>query len=129
LRRRAELEAKVANLTEAIATGGLRGSSALAAAFQSAEAELAALAPVRPSNVARLWPTLEADYRRMVADLPKVLTHDADRARAILARILGEIRLVRTPDNGLVARIEMQPGQLLELVEGRNCGNGSGGRI
>jgi predicted transcriptional regulator len=128
--RRASAEAKVAALVEAIASGGLRGSPALAAALQKAEAELAACVPsAPPGNVVELLPGMERAFRKMVADLPRVLAKDAARSRELLARIFGEIRLARTQDGGLVARLEFSPAQLLELAEGGNCGNGSGGPI
>lgn len=130
-KRRAELGAKVAALVEAIASGGLRSSPALAAALSAAEAELATLAPApRPkAAVIDLMPGLEAAFRKMVRELPRVLAKDPDRTREILARLFGEIRLARTEKGGLVAKLEMQPRHLLELAGAVDCPNGSGGRI
>lgn len=132
--RRRELEAKVANLTDAIACGQLRGSPAIAAALAEAERELAALTvPARPkATVTELLPQALVAYRRMVRALPNTLSKEPDKARVVLQRLFGEIRVVRTPDGGYAARLETSPAALIALVDGsggRDDMVGSGGRI
>lgn len=134
VQRRRELEAKVANLTDAIASGGLRGSPAIAAALAAAEHELATLTvPERPSaKVVDLMPKAVAAYRKMIAALPTQLAQEPDKARAVLQRLFGAIRVERTPDGGYVARLETTPAALIALVSGtggRDDMSGSGGRI
>jgi site-specific DNA recombinase len=97
------LRAEVANLTDAIATGALRSSPALAARMQSAERELARLeaevsAPPRGS-VVEMIPRLAGEYRSMVADLANTLTGvSVPRARAEVRKLVGEIRVEETED-------------------------------
>lgn len=127
--RRRELEAKVANLTDAIASGALRSSPALAAALSGAEAELASLAPLPKAQIIDLVPKLEVKLRSMLREMAMALGKNPERSREILKRLFGEIRLLRTPDGGLVARLEMHPRHLLELRGAVDCASGSGGRI
>lgn len=133
--RKAKLEREVANLTDAIASGDLRNSPALAARLQAAETELAELAtPVRPTaRVVELFPRAEARYHRMMAELPRVMAREPDKARSMLKRLFHRVTLVPTDDGGLEARLELSPAQLLALdsASSRAVTNtrGSGGRI
>jgi DNA invertase Pin-like site-specific DNA recombinase len=119
-KRRKDLEGKVAALVEAIASGGLRSSPAIAGALAAAESELAVLTvPERPkAQVVELMPQAQAAYRKMVAALPGQLAKEPDKARAILSRLFQRIQLQRTPDGGLVARLETSPAALIALVSG-----------
>ena len=138
-KRRAELEARAAALVDAIASGGLRSSPAIAAKVAAdiveVERELAALAvPERPkADVIELMPAAAAAYRKMVAGLPAMLAKEPDKARVLLQRIFGQIRLTRTADGGLSARLETHPAALIALVSGgvstMDGLSGSGGRI
>lgn len=65
-----------------------------------------------------------AELEQMVAALPAMLGKDADRAREILRRVLGTVRLVRQKE-GLFAELSTSPERLLPLASA----NGSGGRI
>lgn len=65
-----------------------------------------------------------AELEEMVAALPAMLGKDADRAREILRRLLGTVRLVREK-GGLFAVLETAPGRLLPVASA----NGSGGQI
>jgi len=81
------VEREVANLTDAIASGTLRASAALAERLARAEAELAGLraAPPtpRPPNVERLLPQVVERYRGLVDRLESSLAEtDLDMARA-----------------------------------------------
>jgi hypothetical protein len=98
-----KLRAEVGSLTDAIASGSLRSSPALAERLQSAERELARLetetARSVRGSVAYVVPHLAAEYRSMVADLAKSLTGiSVPRARAELRKLIGELRLEVTEE-------------------------------
>jgi len=91
-------EAEVANLTEALATGALRASHALAARFEAAERQLSELRACesRASTPApsALLPDIANRYRRLARDLARSLQRtDVDRARIELGRLLGPVRV------------------------------------
>ena len=123
----------MANLTDAIASGALRASPSIATALHDAETELAQMSvPERPrAQVIELMPRAEAAYRKMVGNLPGMLTLEPDKARAIFARVFKRIQLGRTDDGGLVAVLETTPAALIALVSGSDsaldCNAGSGG--
>jgi len=99
-RRLRQLQAEVANLTDAIAAGALRASPAIATRLQTAEAELERLLTAMPApKVSALPAGIEATWRKAVANLETVLTsHDPSRGRAALMDLIGEIRVVTTPE-------------------------------
>jgi|HubBroStandDraft_4_1064222.scaffolds.fasta_scaffold02724_5 site-specific DNA recombinase len=113
-KRIAELEDQVANLAEAIATGALKSSPALAGRLSAAEGELerlrAAAVPREESKVARVIPRIAEGFEELVADLPNAVKRDVDRARATIRRYVG--------DKILVAE-EIQDGQ--PVVTFRTC--------
>lgn len=134
--KQAKLEREVANLTDAIASGALRDSPALATRLKDAEAELRTLAvPERPkAQVIDLLPRAEAAYRKMVAELPRKMAREPDAARSMMKRVFRRVTLRRTPDGGLVAELAVSPAQLLSLIGGPSSGarentGGSGGRL
>jgi hypothetical protein len=91
--------AEVANLTDAIATGLLRSSPALAGRLTTAEAELGRLreaaVPKEVKDLDRLIPRVADDFRSMVAELPTALQRDVARSRAAICRLLaGSIHVV-----------------------------------
>ena len=45
-------------------------------------------------------PRAQAAYRKMVAGLPALLSREPDKARVVLQRLFGQIRLARTADGG-----------------------------
>jgi hypothetical protein len=105
-KRIAELEAQVGNLADAIASGALKSSPALAARLASAEAELERLrqdaTPRETIKVDRLIPKIEEGFRELVADLPNALKRDLDRARATLRRYVGSS--IRVESDGKTVR-------------------------
>jgi site-specific DNA recombinase len=117
-----ELRAQIANLVEAIATGKLRASPALAARLATAEDELAVLeatagdADADLTQIADLLPQAERRYKALVTELPKALNRgDVGAARAKLKGLLGGGAIL-TPNAArtrLVARIGLDPGALL----------------
>ena len=113
-KRIAELEDQVANLAEAIATGALKSSPALAGRLAAAEGELerlrAAAVPREEAKVARVIPRIAEGFEELVADLPNAVKRDVDRARATIRQYVG--------DKILVAE-EIQNGQ--PVVTFRTC--------
>jgi len=102
-----ELEREIYNLADAVATGALRGSPALAARLATAESELARLKESAPvtTPVARLIPRIADQYLRMVRELDKTAERDPQRARMALSKALEE-PITLHPENGvLVAEI------------------------
>ena len=91
--RLAEVEREIANLTDAIASGMLRTSPALATRLSQAEAELAkfhaANASPQLAKVERILPRVVDGYLELVADLPNALKRDPARARASIRQLLG----------------------------------------
>jgi len=83
-----ELEREIYNLADAVATGALRGSPALAARLATAESELARLKESAPvtTPVARLIPRIADQYLRMVRELDKTAERDPQRARMALSK-------------------------------------------
>jgi DNA invertase Pin-like site-specific DNA recombinase len=97
------LRGEIANLTDAIASGMLRSSPALAERLETAERELARLEAeaLRPAlgSVAHEISGLARDYRALVADLAQTLTGvNVARARAELRKLVGELRVETTEE-------------------------------
>jgi hypothetical protein len=93
------VEREVANLTDAIASGMLRASPAIADRLAQAEAELARLKaappPVKAANLERLIPEVADHYRNLVGSLETSLAEtDVERARGELRTLFGYIRVV-----------------------------------
>jgi DNA invertase Pin-like site-specific DNA recombinase len=111
--QRADLQAEVDRLVEAIAAVGV--SPALAARLQAAEARLqaaAAPAPV-PLGAVNMRAAL-ADYERRVQRLEVALAEDRDAARRMLAELLGGITIRPGPDGQVWADLESsEPARLL----------------
>ena len=106
--RRAQLQAEIGNLVDAIAGGSLRASSALAGRLARAEKELADLqaapAPMVAGNVVTLLPRVMTAFRALVADLGRLARHDVVRARTEIRKLVGDVTM--RPDGGvLVAEI------------------------
>lgn len=126
------VEGEIRNLVN-LAKAGV-ASASLAKELDSLEAEQARLTVVpRPTaKVVRMVPQAIGRYEAMVAELPGLLTRDPERARDILRRLLGEVRLVRGA-GGLFAELSTSPERLMGLagvtpIETRGR-DGSGGRI
>jgi hypothetical protein len=106
--RRSELQAEIANLADAIASGLLRTSPALADRLARAEQELAALqaapAPIDASNIIELLPRVLEKFRALAANLGRLARHDVVRARTEIRKLLGDVTLQRD-GNVLVAEI------------------------
>ena len=106
--RRVELQKEITNLTDAIASGLLRTSPALAERLASAERALEELTPAADTpdleNAAELLPQLMERFRSLAGDLGRLAEHDVVRARTEVERLVGIVSLV--PENGvLVAEI------------------------
>lgn len=108
------LSAEIGRLVDAIASVGI--SDALAARLRAAEAErtqLQALATRKPTA----GQPREA-LRRYLADLGGALEHDRERARALLAELLGRMRLELRGEGEVWA--QMQTGRALEIAAGQS---------
>jgi hypothetical protein len=114
------LRGEVSNLTEAIASGALRTSKALAERLAAAEAELEQLvaekAPARLARVTSAPVQLLDHYRRLVASLEAELSRDVHKGRTILRRIVGSEIQVLPHQSGkhLVARIGLDMQELVQ---------------
>jgi hypothetical protein len=130
---RTQVQKEIANLTDAIASGALRGSPRSLSGCRRRKSELASLEEhwaVKRSTTALLVPDLRGCYLDMTQGLDGVLTRDPERGREELRGILGE-------------KIKLRPRQVWSLLVGRilaraecfaaeavKCGYcGSGGRF
>lgn len=109
----AELERQRDRLVDAIATGGLAGSPAVAKRLAETEAALAQVeqqvqrGPAR--KVEQMLPGIVDAHRAFVADLANRLVHvDPDRARAEIRRLHGPVRAVPHGDK---MRLEVEDGR------------------
>jgi len=97
-KRIAELEEQVTNLADAVASGALKSSPALADRLARAEGELARLresaVPRAVTKVEKLIPRLAEGFRELVEDLPNDVKRDVDRARATVRQYVGDKILV-----------------------------------
>lgn len=129
-------EREVANLTDAIATGVLRASPALAARLQQAEDNLARLQaervrPASTTNVERLVADLDGRIERVVGDFERaLLAVDTERSRQEVRDLLGQLK-VEADDREIrfyneQGRVEAALSKCIG-ADARNCG--SGGRI
>ena len=104
--RMAELEAQIGNLVDAITSGVLKSSPALAARLESAETELAGMrkvaAPQETTKLDRVIPRIDDTFRAMVADLPNAIKRDVDRARATVRQYTGNS--IRVVSDGVTVR-------------------------
>ena len=96
-------ETEIENLTDAIASGKLRSSPALAERLQSVEQELASLKAAssrsRSGSVEKIMPRLVDEYRELVDDLATSLTSvNVSRARAEMRKLVGDIQVETTPN-------------------------------
>ena len=90
-KRIAELRREIGNLADAIASGLLKSSPALAQRLQAAEAELSRLeAPQRSAPTAMLMPNVREHYLGMIERLAGVLQMEPERGREELRGILGD---------------------------------------
>jgi site-specific DNA recombinase len=112
-KRIAELRAEIENLTDAIASGALRSSKALAARLAAAEGELERLMAHQQSasgRVVKMPAQIVERFRRMVANLEAWLTRDVHKARTALRQIVGDETPVVPHESGkhLVARLGLE---------------------
>lgn len=131
--RIAELETQIANLIDAVAVGGLRGSAGLAERLRVAESELASLkaqaATVDTGKIERLLPDLVARYTRTLERLPEIVTRDVTRGRAALASNLGPLTVKATDTEIQFFRETGHAEATLFRAVGETSFYGSGGRI
>jgi site-specific DNA recombinase len=128
--RLAALDGEIERLADAIASMG--HSDALLGKLKRLEAEKRALAaaPVEESVAVAAITDAIARYKRMLLDLEAALSHDMDRARTLLAELLGRVTLSRD-ETGVWAELETETARLL-VGNGPLAGvsgNGCGGRI
>ncbi len=102
-KRIATLEAEIARLVDAVASGVLAPSPAVRERQERAEGELARLraataAPV--DKVERMLPKVVETYRAMIANLEEVARRDVAKARASLRALLGDAIVLRASDSG-----------------------------
>jgi hypothetical protein len=86
------LHAEIANLTDAIASGALRTSKAVAERLAVAESELERLErqrPIQSAKALKLPGQIEAIYGCLVESLETELRRDVHKARTVLRRIVG----------------------------------------
>ena len=117
------LTTEIQNLTEAIATGALRTSKAIAERLALAERELAQLSahrPTRKADILKLPIQLGERCRRMVANLEAELSRDVHRSRTLLRQLIGNEIPVIPHESGkhLVAQIGLDTGGLLAAAGG-----------
>jgi site-specific DNA recombinase len=98
-RRLASVEEEIRNLVDAIASGALSASPAMAERLAQVEAELAALKvaarPVKPAEIERLVGLVVDRYRVIVEALERSLPEaDIEQARAQLRALFGSIKVV-----------------------------------
>ena len=131
-----ELQAHVANLTDAIARGALRASPAIAAKLRETEEELARLGTQECSpqaaDIERLFPRLTEEIEQAVMQLPKTLAAgNVDLARQELKGLVGSIRVVAKPSEMLLfSETGFVEAALKRAAGGMDPSNaGSGGRI
>jgi hypothetical protein len=98
--RIAALEREISNLADAIASGFLRSSPALAQRLAAAEAEFERLRLERQPKarvIARIAPKVGERFLVMVDELEACLGHDPERSRPALIEAIGD-RIVLKPD-------------------------------
>lgn len=132
--RIAELETQIANLIDAVAAGGLRGSAGLAERLRTAEAELAGLkaqaAATETTSLERLLPDLALRYTRALERLPAIASRDVTRGRAALASHVGPLTVKATEQEIQFFReTGHSEAALLRAASGGSSFFGSGGRI
>lgn len=112
--RLAELQREVGNLVSALASAG--SSPAIIARLQAAEVERAALEAEQDDQASSGGIDMAAalaEYRRRAVALADALDRDRDRARQLLADLLGRVTIQRD-ETGVYADLEMQePARLL----------------
>jgi site-specific DNA recombinase len=127
----AKLEREVLRLVDAIATGALRTSPAIAQRLQETEAAVARLkAQPAPRSVAQLLPQLTERSRSAIKNLDKTLAKDPRRARLEMIEHVGPIRVRTTADeiilearkghleSGLLAATGTEGARQISLVAG-----------
>ena len=127
--RSQELDREVANLLDVMAAAG--PLPALVARLQAAEAERAGLreAPGVPEDGAEEIEVASAiaAYRRQLLELERVLETDRDRARRLLAEIVGRVDIVKDDDGHVYAEVETEtPARLLVAGASLNVVAGAG---
>jgi site-specific DNA recombinase len=98
-KRIAALTVEIGNLTDAIASGMLKSSPALALRLQAAEAELARLEAARRAEPPTLMvPNVKARYLAKIGRLEDVLLKEPERGREELREVLDDERIRLKPD-------------------------------
>ncbi len=93
-----KLEGEISALVDAIASGALRTSPAIAKRLQEAEDALARLKAQPAPSIAKLRPDLAQQSRAAIENLERTLMIDPRRARTEIAEHVGPIRVNVTED-------------------------------
>ena len=119
-KREADLTTEIANLTDAVASGALKSSPAIAERLAKAEKELATVVAQKPApRAAKLIPAIADEYRAWVGELETIMSpnglkkglvtdRDIARARAQLKKRLGGHIIVTETDTEI--RFETEVG-------------------
>lgn len=131
-RRLVQIDVEIANIVAAIKAGAY--SQVLQSELARLEAERERLQsavsqPVSQNPVLDQIPRLVERYRRMLEELKDALARRTERSRAVLAKALGEVVLVKEPDGAIYAEFEDPTHRLLLAAGGGVFPVGSGGRI
>lgn len=126
-KRLREVQREIANLSQAIATAGL--SDALHKRLTAAETELRGLQRTL-APIATAKPTVDklmAGYKRLALELAEVMATDTERARPILRRLLGDVRMIQE-GKAIYAEVSTPAARLLiaaggGVVSNYGCGD------
>lgn len=125
--RRAELQAEVERLVDAIAKVG--ASDALAQRLRQAEAELQRLAQLAPGRAPRISDgEIEAAVSRVLLRLQDALQSDVARARTLIADLLGPVKLEQQGEE-VWAEAWIEPGRVLVAAGGSQINMVAGARF
>ncbi len=92
-KRESELSGEIENLADAIATGALKSSPALASRLAKAEQELAKLEAAVPApKAAQMIPKLADEYRAWVNELETILSPDGLKRGLVSDRVIARAR-------------------------------------
>jgi DNA invertase Pin-like site-specific DNA recombinase len=116
-----ELEAEIENLADAIASGLLKSSPALAQRLSKAEDGLKRLrAAQKPAPTTKMVPRVGERYRALVSKLEASLSLDVERARVALQDVIGHSVTLKPDDSGkfLWAEVGIKTTPMLEKASG-----------
>jgi site-specific DNA recombinase len=123
-KRMAELEMQVGNLADAVMSGALKSSPALASRLAEAESELEALRrqaiPREVVKLDRVIPRIDDAFRELVRDLPNAAKRDIDRSRATVRQYAGNA--IQVKSDGKTVRFMSESKRLEQSLMIAACG-------